>query len=143
MRPGISRPALLSSLALCSAGLVAAPQASAAKHSKVRICDATVQRVQQRGVQPLVLQAATNITVRGRSCDKTQRTIAAMLQRVGGSPVTPPTVCCSTSYYADDHDYWTKTGWAVRHTAGDPKSTKGARWWITKGKTSIRFTRWL
>ncbi|CAB4918327.1 unannotated protein [freshwater metagenome] len=143
MRSGITRPAVLSSLAICSVALIAAPHADAARRAKVRTCDSTVQRVQQRGAQPLVLHAATKITSRGRSCDPTRRTINAMLQRVGGSSATPPAVCCTTSWYADDRDYWTKTGWAVRHAAGNPADNNGQRWWITKGKTSIRFTRWM
>lgn len=138
MRSGLAR-----SLAVCTStaalGCVWVTPASAARSYQ---CDGAVQRVLQRATQPTVLQAATKISVRGYRCKKAISTVGAMLLQVGAS--SPSYQSGNPRYwFADDADFWRKTGWTIRHTSGDPRGKTGARWHVTKGKVSLRFTRWM
>ncbi len=138
MRSAKSRAVVLSLAVMSGAGVAAAP-ASAAQS---RTCDGVVQRVLQRSAQPTVLQAVNKISVRGMTCKKTTSIIGGMMLQVGASSPTQNTLP-SNLWFADDRDYWAKQHWKVERVAGDPASPKGARWHITKGKISLRFTRWM
>lgn len=138
MRSAKSRAVVLSLVAMTGAGVTASPAFAADS----RTCDGVVQRVLQRSAQPTVLQAVNKISVRGMRCQKTTSIVGGMLLQVGASSPTQNTLP-SNLWFADDRDYWAKKHWKVERVAGDPAGPKGARWHVTKGKISLRFTRWM
>lgn len=138
MRSQIARSVVTLTAATALVGVSAQPASAARSYQ----CDGAVQRVLQRSQQPTVLQAGTKISVRGMRCKSAISTVGAMLLQVGGS--TPTYVSGNPRYwFADDADFWRKTGWTVQRTSGDPHGKNGARWHVTKGKVSLRFTRWM
>lgn len=138
MRSRVARPVATLSVVAAFVAVTAQPASAARSYQ----CDGAIQRVLQRGQQPTVLQAGTKISVRGMRCKTAISTVGAMLLQVGGS--TPSYISGNPRYwFADDADFWRKTGWTIRHSIGDPRGKKGARWHVTKGKTSLRFTRWM
>lgn len=137
------RPLPIALVAAAAIGPLAVSPANAAAKSRVRQCDATVQRVVPAGQSASVLQAATKISTRGVSCRRARNLISASIVQVGQSSPAPPEVCCDGGWYANDADWWRRNGWRVEHGLGaDPKAANGARFVVRRGKGTIRFTRW-
>lgn len=139
------RTLMSTGLAITGGFLLMAPPALAAKPTtgKLRTCDAVVQRPKPAGQEATVVQAATRIWTRGVACATARRLIGGSILQVGSASPTPPTVCCESSWYANDADWWRKNGWRVERGLGaDTKAKDGARFVVTKGPRTIRFTRW-
>lgn len=130
---------------VATASTLAAPAADAARKSSQRVhrCEAVVQRVTPFGQQTTVIQAATRIWTRGSTCRRARKLVGNSILQVGSAAPTPPTVCCESSWYANDADWWRKKGWRVERGIGaNPTAPDGARFIVKRGTSTIRFTRW-